>query len=79
MPRWTRARIARFGREIHQRLRHHLNELGFVEDEDGRLRPPNSSKEGLRAVHRLHRAERLSEEASFIKTAGVNRFPTPPY
>jgi hypothetical protein len=46
-----------------------LNELGFVEDEDGRLRPPNSSKEGLRAVHRLHRAERLSGEASFIKTA----------
>lgn len=69
MPRWTRSRIARFGREIHQRLRQHLNELGFIEDEGGRLRPPNSSKEGLRAVHRLHRAERLSEEASFIKTA----------
>jgi hypothetical protein len=69
MPQWTRARIARFGTEIHQRLRLHLNELGFIEDGDGRLRPPDSSKEGLRAVHRLHRAERLSEEASFVKNA----------
>lgn len=69
MPRWTRARIARYGREIHQRLRQHLNELGFIEDGDGRLRPPNSSKESLRAVHRLHRAERLSGEASFVKNA----------
>jgi len=69
MPRWTRARIASFGTEIHQRLRLHLNELGFIEDGDGRLRPPDSSKEGLRAVHRLHRAERLSEEASFVKNA----------
>jgi hypothetical protein len=69
MARWTRARIAKFGRGIHERLRIHLNELGFIEDEDGRLTPPNSSKEGLRAVHRLHRAERLSDEATFIKTA----------
>jgi len=69
MPRWTRARIARFGRTIHKRLREHLNELGFIEAEDGRLLPPDSSKDGLRAMHRLYRAERLSEEASFVKNA----------
>jgi hypothetical protein len=69
MPRWTKSRIARFGNKIHTRLRQHLDELGFIEDPDGRLRPPDSSKEGLRAIHRLHRAERLSEEASFIKDA----------
>ncbi len=69
MPRWTRARIAKFGREIHKQLRAHLNELGFVEDGGGKLRPPDSSKEGLRAVHRLYRAERLSEESAFIKGA----------
>lgn len=68
MPRWTRARIARFGREIHQRLRIHLDELGFIEDGGGKLRPPNSTKESLREVHRLHRAERLAEEAAFIKS-----------
>src|SRR5580704_10219200 len=72
MPRWTRARIARFGREIHQRLRLHLNELGFIEDEGGRLRPPNSTKEALRGVHRLHRTERLAEEAVFIKSTTPN-------
>ena len=69
MPRWTRARIARFGRRIHKRLRAHLDELGFVEAEGGRLLPPDSSKDGLRAMHRLHRTERLSEEASFVKNA----------
>jgi hypothetical protein len=69
MPRWTRARIARFGRAIHERLHEHLNELGFIEAEDGRLLPPDSSKDGLRAMHRLYRAERLSEETSFVKNA----------
>lgn len=72
MPRWTRARIARFGREIHQRLRIHLDELGFIEDGGGKLRPPNSTKESLREVHRLHRAERLAEEAAFIKSRTPN-------
>jgi hypothetical protein len=69
MPRWTRARIARFGNKIHKRLQQHLTELGFVEDGGGRLRPPDTSKEGLRAMHRLHRAEHLSEQAAFLKNA----------
>jgi hypothetical protein len=67
MPRWTKARIARFGGQIHEKLRQHLNELGFVEVEGGRLRPPDPSKEGLRGMHRLHRAERLSAETAFLK------------
>lgn len=69
MPRWTRARIARFGRRIHKRLQQHLNELGFIDAGGGRLRPPDSSKEGLRAMHRLHRAEHLSDEGLFLKNA----------
>jgi Domain of unknown function (DUF4338) len=69
MPRWTKARIARFGGQIHSKLRAHLDELGFIESEDGRLLPPDSSKDGLRAMHRLHRAERLSAEALFLKDA----------
>jgi Domain of unknown function (DUF4338) len=72
MPRWTRARIAKFGREIHKRLRVHLNELGFIEEGGGKLRPPNSTKEALREVHRLHRTERLAEEAVFIKSTTPN-------
>jgi hypothetical protein len=72
MPRWTRSRIAKFGREIHKRLRDHLNELGFIEDGGGKLRPPDSTKDGLRAIHRLHRAERLSDESVFIKNATPN-------
>jgi uncharacterized protein DUF4338 len=72
MPRWTRARIAKFGRDIHNRLQDHLNELGFVEDGGGKLRPPDSTKDALRQVHRLHRAERLAEEAAFIKRATPN-------
>jgi len=72
MPRWTRARIAKFGREIHRRLRDHLDELGFIEDGGGKLRPPNSTKEALREVHRLHRTERLSDESAFIQNATPN-------
>jgi hypothetical protein len=53
MPRWTRARIARFGNKIHKRLQQHLTALGFVEDGGGRLRPPDTGKVGLRAMHRL--------------------------
>jgi uncharacterized protein DUF4338 len=74
MPRWTRARIARFGNKIHQRLQQQLTALGFVEDGGGRLRPPDTSKEGLRAMHRLHRAEHLSEQAVFLKNTAPKLF-----
>jgi len=46
-----------------------LDELGFMESDDGRLQPPDSSKDGLRAMHRLHRAERLSAEECFLRDA----------
>jgi hypothetical protein len=49
-----------------------LSELGFIEEDGGKLRPPNSTKEALRELHRLHRAERLSAESTFIKNAIPN-------
>lgn len=68
MARWTRTRIRGLGRRIHTELREHLDQLGFMETGGGMLCPPDNEKESLRAMHRLHRSERLSAEADFLRT-----------
>lgn len=47
-------------------LRQHLNELGFQPAEDGKLTPPEHSKDSFRQLHSAQLRERLESERSFI-------------
>lgn len=66
MARWTRARIKRLGTAVHTKLRHHLADLGFLQLENGMLRPPTDEKEIIRGMHRLYRDEVLRSEKAFL-------------
>jgi len=61
--------IPLFTREanIKRRLRRHLKKLGFTKDEDGRLQPPELTKDAIRTMHSEQRAARLKAERGFIK------------
>ena len=52
--------------KIKRSLRRHLRELGFSRDRDGMLRPPGDSKDCLRSLHRMQRAEKIRNEGSFL-------------
>lgn len=45
---------------LKRRIRKHLTELGFTKDKDGALRPPDTSKETYRYLHRIQRQEKLA-------------------
>lgn len=47
-------------------LRQHLKQLGFKPSEDGKLHPPECSKDSFRCLHRAQLRERLESERSFI-------------
>ncbi|QEG36233.1 Druantia anti-phage system protein DruA [Bythopirellula goksoeyrii] len=47
-------------------LRRHLKSLGFTRSADGALAPPDTSKEGIRRLHAMQRAERIQQSQSFI-------------
>jgi hypothetical protein len=53
--------------QIKRQLRKHLRRLGFVKDSEGRLLPPESSKECFRLLHSEQRRDRLQKEACFIQ------------
>lgn len=52
---------------LKRRVRAHLRTLGFSKDASGHLVPPVSSKESIRALHRIQRRERLRVQREFIK------------
>lgn len=52
---------------LKRRVRSHLRTLGFSKDAFGHLVPPVSSKESIRALHRVQRRERLRIQREFIK------------
>ena len=53
---------------LKRRIRKHLRKLGFEKDEEGRLQPPENTKECFRSLHLAQRTERLEKERSFIDT-----------
>jgi hypothetical protein len=52
---------------LKRRVRAHLRTLGFTKDASGHLVAPNSSKESVRALHRVQRSERIRSQKEFIK------------
>jgi hypothetical protein len=52
---------------LKRRIRAHLRTLGFTKDESGHLVAPTSSKESVRALHRVQRRERIRAQRDFIK------------
>ncbi len=65
------ARILQATRPLEKRIRsdlkRHLLVLGFRRGKDGSILVPSTSKDSIRALHRLQRVERLRENESFIK------------
>jgi hypothetical protein len=61
---------------LKRRVRAHLRTLGFTKDASGHLVPPISSKESIRALHRVQRRERLRIQREFIKDhiKGLRRY-----
>lgn len=51
---------------IKRRLRKHLRALGFKKDDSGALRPPPTTKDAVRAMHRHQRRSRLAAEERFL-------------
>lgn len=51
---------------IKRHLRQHLADLGFTKDERGALVLPDDSKETVRALHRMQRAEKVIENAALV-------------
>lgn len=51
---------------LKRRLRSHLKALGFTKNNEGVLVPPGSSKDVIREIHRIQRAERLAVNHRFI-------------
>lgn len=54
---------------IRRELREHLRQLGFQGQNNGLLAPADTTKETLRELHRGQRAERLSKQRTFIRSA----------
>lgn len=52
---------------LKRKVRAHLRRLGFSKDASGRLAAPVSSKESVRAFHRVQRRERIRAQREFIK------------
>ena len=50
---------------LKRRLRKHLRELGFQKGKDGNLVPPTSTKNSIRKVHAVHRADVLKRNTDF--------------
>jgi len=51
---------------LKRKVRDHLRTLGFNKDSSGHLVPPVSSKESVRALHRVQRRERILAQKDFI-------------
>lgn len=56
---------------LKKRVRSHLKSLGFAKNDEGVLVPPGSSKDVIRAIHRVQRDDRLAASDKFIS----DRFP----
>lgn len=52
---------------LKRRLRKHLKTLGFEKSKDGNLVPPVSTKDSIRKVHAVHRADILNRNAEFAR------------
>lgn len=50
---------------LKRRLRKHLRDIGFRKSKDGSLIPPASTKNAIREVHAVHRADILKRQADF--------------
>jgi len=53
-------------KRIKRKLGAHLRTLGFVKSDDGKLAPPEESKDVLRAMHRIQRRDKLRSEKHFL-------------
>jgi len=53
---------------LKRRLWYHLRKLGFLKQPDGRLAPPQSTKDGVRRMHQCQRQEKLREHRVFVNT-----------
>ena len=51
---------------LKRRLRKHLRNIGFEKSKAGNLIPPTSTKNAIRKVHAVHRADILKRNADFI-------------
>ena len=51
---------------LKRRVRSHLQTLGFEKDKDGNLISPASTKDSIRRIHSVHRAEVLKRNADFV-------------
>ncbi len=51
--------------KLKRRIRSHLRTLGFEKDKRGDLVPPASTKDSIRTIHSLHRADVLKRNADF--------------
>ena len=63
-------------RRIRTRLEKHLIRLGFERELDGSLRPPSSTKDSIRSLHRLQRVERLRENQGWLKAHTASVLPS---
>jgi len=55
--------------KLKRRIRAHLRKLGFVNAGDGSLRPPSTSKDTIRALHKEQRKSVLREQQDFVRFA----------
>ncbi|MDP3281451.1 MAG: DUF4338 domain-containing protein [Nitrosomonas sp.] len=51
---------------LKRRIREHLKELGYGKDENGRLLPPDLTKETYRKIHGHQRVEKIERNKDFI-------------
>ncbi|MXY66434.1 MAG: DUF4338 domain-containing protein [Gammaproteobacteria bacterium] len=52
--------------KLKRRIRNHLRALGFQKNKNGNLIPPASTKDSIRKVHAVHRADVLKRNADFV-------------
>jgi hypothetical protein len=55
--------------KLKRRIRRHFGALGFIRDRDGSLKLPGDSKEIVRNLHAVQRADRLKESEQFLARA----------
>lgn len=60
--------------ELKEKLRWHLQSLGFTKSDSGVLQAPGNSKDVIRALHSAQRAERISANQKFIKLKASKLF-----
>jgi hypothetical protein len=58
--------VAALEANLKRRLRAHLKSLGYTKSQDGRLKPPGSSKDAVRVLHLSQRNDRLRASRAFI-------------